>query len=242
MPKPVDIYYWTTPNGHKITIACEEMGVPYEIKPINIGRGDQFAPEFLAISPNNRIPAIVDPEGPDGEPISLFESGAILQYLGRKTGLFYPKDERGRAEVDQWVFWQAANLGPMTGQWGHFHSYAPAMLPDQRHVAYGAARYGNEVNRLFGVLDRRLRGRAFVAGDYSIADMIIWPWIAPLSNAAFDFTAFPDLTAWRDRVGARAAVGRAMSLGHAFTSVSLVGGSEETRQAQRILFGRGQRR
>src|SRR5215469_1075284 len=167
MPAPIEIYYWPTPNGHKVTIACEEMGLPFEIKPVNIGRGDQFTPEFLAISPNNRMPAIIDPEGPGGQPISVFESGAILQYLGRKSGRFYPTDERARVEVEQWLFWQMGGLGPMAGQTHHFRHYAPTMLADQRQLAYGAARYTNETNRLYGVLEHRLADRLFVAGDYS---------------------------------------------------------------------------
>jgi len=153
MTQPIEIHYWPTPNGHKITIACEEMGLPYELKAVNIGRGDQFKPEFLAISPNNRMPAIVDPDGPDGQPISIFESGAILQYLGRKTGRFYPQNERERIKVDEWVFWQMANFGPNAGQRNHFRNYAPSFIHDQRQVAYGAIRYTNEVNRLYGVLD-----------------------------------------------------------------------------------------
>ena len=149
--KPIELYYWPTPNGHKITIMLEECGLPYEIKPVNIGKGDQFKPEFLAISPNNRMPAIIDPDGPGGKPISVFESGAILQYLGRKTGKFYPADERARVEVEQWLFWQMANLGPNAGQAHHFRNYAP------EKIHYGIDRYTNEVNRLYGVLDKRLR-------------------------------------------------------------------------------------
>src|SRR5438105_2369136 len=155
MAQPIQLHYWPTPNGHKITIALEEMGLPYEIHPVNIGKGEQFRPGFLAISPNNRMPAIVDPDGPDGQPVSLFESGAILQYLGRKSGRFYGRDERNRVEVEVWLFWQMAGLGPMAGQAHHFRGYAPTMLPDQRHVAYGANRYTNEVHRLYRVLNER---------------------------------------------------------------------------------------
>src|SRR6186713_96898 len=147
--KPIDLYYWPTPNGWKITIMLEEAGLPYTVHPINIGKGDQFKPEFLAISPNNRMPAIVDPEGPDGKPISVFESGAILQYLARKTGQFYGEDERGRVEIEQWLMWQMGGLGPMAGQSNHFRVYAPQFLKDQRSVAYGANRYTNEVHRLY---------------------------------------------------------------------------------------------
>jgi glutathione S-transferase len=139
MPGPIEIFYWPTPNGHKVTIACEEMGLPYEIRPVNIGRGEQFEPSFLAISPNNRMPAITDPDGLGGQPISIFESGAILQYLGRKTGLFYPSDERARVKVDEWVHWQMANLGPNAGQRNHFRNYAPSIVPDQRQAATTAS-------------------------------------------------------------------------------------------------------
>ena len=156
MARPIEVHYWPTPNGHKITIALEEMGLAYEIKPVNIGRGEQFTPAFLAISPNNRMPAIVDPGGPDGKPISVFESGAILQYLGRKTGQFYGSDERSRVAIEEWLYWQMANLGPNAGNTHHFRGYAPAMISDQRQIAYGAVRYTNEVNRLYGVLDTRL--------------------------------------------------------------------------------------
>src|SRR5690606_33278095 len=157
-----EIHFWPTPNGYKIVIACEEMGLPYEIKPVNIGRGDQFDPAFQALSPNGRMPAIVDPEGPDGQPISVFESGAILQYLGRKTGQFYGADERQRVQVEEWLFWQMAGLGPMAGQAHHFRGYAPVMLPDRRFTAYGAIRYTNEVHRLYGVMNRRLEGREYL--------------------------------------------------------------------------------
>jgi glutathione S-transferase len=238
MSGPIEIYYWPTPNGHKVTIACEEMGLDYQIKAVNIGRGDQFAPEFLKISPNNRMPAIIDPDGPDGEPISIFESGAILQYLGRKTGKFYPAAERARVEVDEWVFWQMGNLGPMAGQRNHFRNYAPSFLADQRQSAYGAVRYTNEVNRLYGVLDRRLEGRDYVAGDYSIADMLSWPWISGRSSAALDIEAFPRLAAWHARIAERPAVVRAME-----RSKTVVGGvglqqsGREAEAARRVLFG-----
>ena len=148
MSEPIKVYYWPTPNGHKVTIALEEMGLPYEIVPVNIGRGEQFEPAFLAISPNNRMPAIVDPDGPDGAPISVFESGAILQYLGRKSGQFYGANERERVRIEEWVFWQMGGLGPMAGQRNHFRNYAPGIIADQRQVAYGAIRYTNEVERL----------------------------------------------------------------------------------------------
>jgi len=170
---PIELHYWPTPNGHKITIMLEECGLAYEIKPVNIGRGDQFKPEFLAIAPNNRMPAIVDPNGPGGKPISVFESGAILQYLGRKTGKFYPTDERHRVDVEQWLFWQMGGLGPMAGQAHHFRNYAP------EKITYGIDRYTNEVNRLYGVMDTQLRDRPYLAGEYSIADMASYPWVRP---------------------------------------------------------------
>jgi len=181
----IDLYYWTTPNGHKITIFLEETGEPYRIVPINIGAGDQFKPDFLAIAPNNRIPAIVDRAPADGgEPISLFESGAILEYLADKTGRFLPRDVRGRAEVMQWLFWQMAGLGPMAGQNHHFSQYAPEKLP------YAINRYVNETNRLYGVLNKRLADRPFVAGDYSIADMAAYPWVVPYERQGQNLADF----------------------------------------------------
>ena len=197
--KPIDVYYWPTPNGHKITIMLEECGLSYALKPINIGKGEQFEPGFLAISPNNRMPAIVDPEGPGGTPISVFESGAILQYLGRKTGKFYPKDERARVECEEWLFWQMAGLGPMAGQCHHFRNYAP------EKIQYGIDRYTNEVNRLYGVLDKRLKGREYVAGLYSIADMAIYPWVRPYKNQGQDIAEFASLEAWYKRICERPA-------------------------------------
>lgn len=237
MTRSIEIHYWPTPNGHKVTIACEEMGLTYELKPVNIGRGDQFTPEFLAISPNNRMPAIIDPEGPDGEPISIFESGAILQYLGRKTGRFYPQNERDRVKVDEWVFWQMANFGPNAGQRNHFRNYAPSFIHDQRQVAYGAIRYTNEVNRLYGVLDIQLRGREYICGDYSIADMLTWPWVQNRSSSALDLDEFPDLKAWQQRVEARAAVGRAMARARDFAVANLQSQTREAQSARSVLFG-----
>ena len=172
--KPIELYYWPTPNGWKITIMLEELGAPYDVKYVNIGKGEQFEPSFLTIAPNNRMPAIIDPGGPrGGEPISIFESGAILQYLGRKFGKFYPADERGRVEVDQWLFWQMGGLGPMAGQAHHFRQYAPEKLP------YAIDRYTNECNRLYGVMNKRLADREFLAGEYSIADMACIGWVRP---------------------------------------------------------------
>jgi GSH-dependent disulfide-bond oxidoreductase len=174
---PIELYYWPTPNGWKISVALEEMGLPYEMKPVNIGTGEQFQPDFLKISPNNRMPAIVDPDGPGGQPISVFESGAILQYLGRKTGQFYPSDERGRVKVDEWIMWQMAGLGPMSGQASHFRLYAPNLVDDPSQLKYGQERYTNEVKRLYGVMERQLEKTPFLAGDYSIADMASYPWV-----------------------------------------------------------------
>ena len=238
MSAPIEVYYWPTPNGHKVTIALEEMDVPYEIKPVNIGRGDQFTPEFLAISPNNRMPAIIDPDGPGGAPISIFESGAILQYLGRKTGKFYPADERARVAVDEWLFWQMGGLGPLAGQANHFRNYSPSFLLDQRQSAYGANRYTNEVNRLYGVLNTRLDGREYVAGEYSIADMISWPWVTGQSNPAIQMEDFPNLLAWKQRIGARDAVKRALERAKEVTSgVALNQTSKEADAARKVLFG-----
>ena len=236
MPQPIQLYYWPTPNGHKVTIALEEMGLPFEITPVNIGQGDQFKPDFLAISPNNRMPAIIDPDGPGGESISVFESGAILQYLGRKSGLFYPSDERRRVAVDQWVFWQMGGLGPMAGQRNHFRNYAPGFILDQRQVAYGAIRYSNEVERLYGVLNRRLDGREFIADDYSIADMICWPWVNPRKDAAMATEQFPHLLAWHERVSERPAVKRAMAWADVVKRVPPATSEAEKRE-QSVLFG-----
>ncbi|HEY3813569.1 MAG TPA: glutathione S-transferase N-terminal domain-containing protein [Caulobacteraceae bacterium] len=236
MSAPIEVWFWPTPNGRKITLACEEMGLDYVIRPVDIGRGEQFTPEFLAISPNNRMPAITDPDGPDGKPISVFESGAILQYLGRKTGKFYPADERARVEVDEWLFWQMAGLGPMAGQANHFRIYAPSMLPDARMTAYGAGRYTNEVNRLFGVLDKRLKGRDFVCGDYSIADMAIWPWTRGWKAFGQDLNDFPNMKAWSERIEARPAVKIASEKGEEMRR-SLADHTEDAEAARKLLFG-----
>ena len=232
---PIELWYWPTPNGWKISIALEEMGLAYEVKPVNIGTGEQFTPQFQALSPNGRMPAIVDPEGPDGQPLSIFESGAILQYLGNKSGQFYPTDLRQRAEVDQWLFWQVGGLGPMAGQTHHFRQYAPAMIRDQRQLAYGVRRYTNEVHRLYGVLDRRLSDRDYVAGDYSIADMAIWPWIIPAAQGQ-DINEFPNLKAWLERVGARPAVQKGRAVAEELRS-NLTSSGKEAEAARRMLFG-----
>ena len=235
MPRPIELWYWPTPNGWKVSIALEEMGLPYELKPVNIGAGQQFEPAFQAISPNGRMPAIVDPDGPDGLPLSIFESGAILQYLGHKSGRFYPRDARGKAEVDQWLFWQVGGLGPMAGQTHHFRQYAPALIQDQRQIAYGVRRYTDETHRLYGVLDRRLKGRDYVAGDYSIADMAIWPWILP-SHQGQNLEEFPHLAAWLKRVGERPAVQAGRALGDDLRR-DLGSAGKDAEQARKVLFG-----
>jgi len=200
----IDLHYWTTPNGHKITIFLEEAGLPYTIIPVNIGKGEQFKREFLTVSPNNRIPAIVDRDPADGgPPISLFESGAILLYLADKTRKFIAADLRGRTETIQWLFWQMGNLGPMAGQNNHFSNYAVEKLP------YAIDRYRNEVNRLYGVLNKRLADRAFLAGDYSIADMASYPWIVPYERQGQKLEDFPNLKRWFEAIRARPAVVRA---------------------------------
>jgi GST-like protein len=204
--KSIDLYYWPTPNGWKITIMLEECGLPYAVHPVNIGKGDQFSPEFLAVSPNNKMPAIVDPDGPGGEPISVFESGAILQYLGRKTGRFYPQGERERVEVDQWLFWQMGGFGPMLGQAHHFRIYAPEQVP------YAIDRYTNETNRLYGVLNKRLADREFVAGAYSIADMAIAPWAKLWERQGQNIEDFPHVKRWLETVLARPAVLRGIKV------------------------------
>ena len=237
MTQPIELYFWPTPNGLKISIALEEMELPYVIKPVAIGKGDQFKPEFMAISPNNRMPAIVDPEGPGGAPISVFESGAILQYLGRKTGKFYPKDERKRVEVDEWLIWQVANVGPMFGQASHFKNYAPNLVDDPEKIAYGVARYNNEVNRLLGVMERRLDGREFLAGDYSIADIASYPWVKIAGVFNQEMSNFPRVQAWLDRIVARPAVKTGASVGADLRRPPPAPGSAEQKEAARALFG-----
>ncbi len=236
MPQPIALHYWPTPNGWKVSIALEEMGLAYDLQPVNIGAGEQFKPDFLAISPNNRMPAIVDPEGPDGAPISVFESGAILQYLAAKTGRFGGEDARARVAVSEWLFWQMGGLGPMAGQTHHFRQYAPSMMADSRTTAYGAIRYTNETHRLYGVLDKRLEGRDFVAGGYSIADMAIWPWIVPWKNQGIELDAFPRLKAWFERVGERPAVKAGFKVGEDLRRPLQASGAE-AEAARKMLFG-----
>lgn len=202
----IDVYYWGTPNGHKVTIALEEMGLEYQIFPINISENDQFQPDFLKISPNNKIPAIVDQNGPRGDPISVFESGAILQYLGRKTGLFYPTDEQQRVEVEQWLMWQMGGLGPMLGQNHHFNRFAKEKIP------YAIDRYINETKRLYGVLEKQLIGQNYVAGEYSIADMAIFPWLCRYEWQSIELDEFPNVKAYMQRMNARPAVQKALSI------------------------------
>ncbi|MBB4618723.1 glutathione binding-like protein [Sphingomonas abaci] len=228
----IDLYYWPTPNGHKITLFLEEAGLDYRIVPVDIGKGDQFAPDFLKIAPNNRMPAIVDHEPADGgAPISLFESGAILLYLAEKTGRFLPADTRGRAEVVQWLMWQMGGLGPMLGQNHHFNIYAPEKIP------YAQDRYRRETARLYGVLNSRLADRDYVAGDYSIADMACYPWIVPHEAQGQALTDFPHLHRWFDRIAARPATAAAYARAEGLKTRNLATDEE----ARKMLFGQNAR-
>lgn len=223
----IELYYWPTPNGHKITIFLEETGLDYRIVPVDIRKGDQFKPDFLRLSPNNRMPAIIDHAPADGgAALSVFESGAILVYLAEKTGRFLPGDLRGRFDTLQWLFWQMGGLGPMAGQNHHFTQYAPETIP------YAIARYVNETNRLYGVLDRRLADRPFVAGDYSIADMACYPWIRPYKLQGQRLEDFPHLKRWFEAVEARPAVERAYARGKEVNTDPAV-----TEESKKILFG-----
>ena len=207
----IDLYYWPTPNGWKISIALEEMGLEYRVIPVNIGKGEQFEPDFLKISPNNRMPAIIDYDPADGgDPISVFETGAILIYLAEKTGQFMPADVRGRKEVIEWLMWQMGGLGPMLGQNGHFKFYAPEKIP------YAQERYSTEALRLFEVLNKRLEGRDFICGDYSIADMACWPWIITYKRQEIDLGEFPNIRRWYDNLKARPALRRGYEVGREF--------------------------
>ena len=223
----LDIYYWTTPNGHKITIFAEEAGMPYKLIPVNISKGEQFAPDFLKISPNNRMPAVVDhdPAGAPG-PLSVFESGAILLYLAEKTGKFISGELRGRVETLQWLFWQMGGLGPMAGQNHHFSQYAPETIP------YAVDRYVRETARLYAVLNKRLADREYVAGEYSIADMAAYPWIVPHKKQQQDLDDFPHLKRWFESIKARPAVQRAYQKGESINTAPTV--TDESRQ---VLFG-----
>ncbi len=235
MTTPIDLYFWPTPNGWKITIALEEMELPYSVHWIDIGKGDQFDPEFLKISPNNRMPAIIDPEGPDGAPISIFESGAILQYLARKTGKFYGETERDRIAVDQWLMWQMGGVGPMAGQNHHFIKYAPSMEPPQV-LPYAQDRYRNETGRLYRVLDTQLAKNEWAAGDfYSIADMAIWPWAQNWSGQEQTVDDKPNFKRWLDAMAARPGVQRGKAVGDDIRSRKQ--SREEELAAQKVMFG-----
>jgi GST-like protein len=225
--QPIELHYWPTPNGWKVSIMLEECGLPYTVHTVNIGKGDQFKPEFLVISPNNRIPAILDPQGPDGKPISVFESGAILQYLGRKTGKFYPQNERQRVAVEEWLYWQVGGLGPMSGQANHFRIYAP------EKVEYGINRYTNEVNRLYGVMERQLVKSEYLAGDYSIADIASVGWVKGYERLGQNLDEFPHLKRWFDAVMARPAVARGIAVGADVPKYNLA----TDKDAQSVLFG-----
>lgn len=220
----IDLYYWPTPNGWKISIMLEECGLPYTVIPVNIGAGEQFKPDFLKISPNNRMPAIVDHDAAGG-PLSIFESGAILTYLAEKSGRFLPGDSRGRYEVLQWLFWQVGGLGPMAGQLGHFRNYAPETVP------YAIDRYQREYNRLLGVMDRRLADRAYLAGDYSIADMAAWPWVRIHERLGQDLDEFRNVRRWHDAIDARPAARKGVDLGRELRDNGM------TEEAKKILFG-----
>jgi GST-like protein len=223
----LELYYWTTPNGHKVTLFLEEAGLPYLVKPVHIGQGEQFDPDFLAIAPNNRIPALVDPEPTDGgAPISLFESGAILEYLADKTGRFLPRETRPRFAVLQWLYWQMGGLGPMLGQNHHFRGYAPETID------YAIQRYTDEAKRLYRVLDNRLAGRDFIAGDYSIADMACYPWTVSHERQGIDLADYPNVQRWYDAISARPATERAYARAKEINTESTM--SEE---AKKVLFG-----
>ena len=204
----IELYYWPTPNGHKISIALEEMGLEYEVKPVNIGAGEQFKSDFLSFSPNNRIPAIIDFDGHDGAPVTVFESGAILLYLAEKTGMLIPQDRRKQIVVKEWLFWQMGGFGPMLGQAHHFNYYAP------EKIGYAIDRYSNEANRLYGVLDRRLSVNPFVGGEeYSIADIAILPWTRTYKRQRVNIDAYPHVKVWRETIGSRPAVIKGMQVG-----------------------------
>lgn len=227
MNQPIDLYYWPTPNGWKISIFLEEAEIAYNLIPIDISAGDQFKPEFLAISPNNKMPAIVDPDGPDGKPLTLFESGAILLYLADKTGRFIPNSPRDRYIVVEWLMFQMGGIGPMLGQAHHFRQYAPEKIP------YAIDRYTNEATRLYRVLDKQLSQSEYVAGDYSIADMAIFPWIVPYERQGQDLSNYPNLKRWFDSLNERSAVQRGLAL----LSERRGATSNMDEKAREILFG-----
>jgi GST-like protein len=227
--KPIELFYWPTPNGWKITIMLEECKLPYAVKYVNIRKGDQFTAQFLAISPNNRIPAVVDPDGPGGRPIPVFESGAILQYLGNRTGKFYPARPRERVEVEQWLFWQMGGLGPMSGQAGYFKNYA------RQHLPHAIDRYVNEVARLYGVMDKRLADRPFLAGKYSIADMASWPWVKSYDRLGLKLGEYRHMKRWFETIAARPAVIRAIAVGEEYRAAPST--LKDDDEAHAILFG-----
>lgn len=227
----IDLYFWPTPNGWKITIMLEELGLPYTVVPVDIGKGDQFAPEFLAISPNNKMPAIVDPDGPDGKSVSVFESGAIMIYLAEKTGELMPRDPRGRLRVLEWLMFQMGTVGPMLGQVHHFRRYAPQKIP------YAVDRYTNEAGRIYNVIDRRLAEHEYLAGDaYSIADIAVWPWLLG-ERQGQNFDEFPNLKRWRDAVKVRPAVVKGRNV---MKDTVPVGDVSKDKQRFSVLFGEGQ--
>ncbi len=226
----IEVWTWPTPNGHKVHIALEEMGLPYKVVPVDIGKGAQFSPEFLAITPNHRIPAIVDPDGPDGQTVTLFESGAILIYLAEKTGQFLPADPVARYTALQWLMFQMGGVGPMFGQHGHFHHYAPEKIP------YAMDRYANEIRRLLGVLNKRLSQAAYLAGDdYGIADMATWPWLRFPERRGVDYADYPAVKRWYDAIGARPAVQRGIEVLSANQRAGTMTDAE-----REILFGKTQ--
>ncbi len=229
MPQTIDLYYWPTPNGWKVSIMLEELDLPYNVVPINIGAGDQFDPEFLEISPNNKMPAITDPDGPDGEPISIFESGAILMYLAEKTGKLFPQTPRERYTVLQWLMFQMGGVGPMLGQAHHFRQYAPEEIP------YAIDRYTTEAARLYGVMDHRLSESEYLAGpDYTIADIAVYPWVVPHDNQGQNMQDFPNLNRWFEAVRSRPAVDRGLKVGEEMRQQLNRDMDDETRQT---LFG-----
>lgn len=222
----IDLHYWPTPNGYKVSILLEELGLPYHVIPVNIRTGEQFKPAFLQVSPNNRIPALVDHAPAEGgEPISLFETGAIMLYLAEKAGQFIPSDIAARADVLQWLFWQMGGLGPMSGQAGHFYKYAPDDVP------YAKKRYSDEVNRLYGVMDKRLQDRDYLAGEYSIADMACWPWVTLAELYEQDLAQFPNLKAWYERIEKREAVQKGIAVGSELVV------NEVTDEMRAVMFG-----
>lgn len=227
MPQPIDLYYWPTPNGWKVAIFLEEAGLPYNVVPVDIAAGDQFEEEYLKLSPNNKMPAIVDPEGPDGEKISLFESGAILLYLAEKTGRFYPVSPRERYVALQWLMFQMGHVGPMLGQAHHFRQYAPET------IEYAVNRYTNEAARLYGVMDRHLAGKEYFAGEYSIVDMAVYPWVVPHERQGQSMEDYPNLSRWYEAVKSRPAVERALEVGKELTKPL----EEMDEESRNRLFG-----